>query len=129
MDKPWDLRVRTMQFAVATHRFCRTIPKDPEAWDIVRQLRRAAASVAANYRALCRSHSDSAFVAKASTLIEEADESAFWFEFLVEVELVKDVSVTALRREANELVAIFVASKKTAMERCERERQRQRAER
>jgi len=54
MAKKWDLRERTMEFAVAVFKFCRTLPKTDEARDVARQLRRSASSVAANYRAAAR---------------------------------------------------------------------------
>ena len=113
MPKIWDLRERTMEFAVAIFRFCRTLPKSDEASDIVRQLRRAASSVAANWRATRRAQSDRAFISKAAIVIEEADEAGFWLEFLVRVELVKKQVAGSLTTEANELVAIFTASRKT----------------
>jgi four helix bundle protein len=91
---------------------CRTLRRTEEAWDIVRQLRRAASSVAANYRATQRAQSDAAFAAKTALVIEEADEATFWLELLIRIELVKPPAVAALLKEANELVAIFTASKK-----------------
>jgi four helix bundle protein len=126
MGKQWDLRLRTMDFAVATFRFCRTLPRNEEARDIVRQLRRASSSVAANYRALCRSSTDRVFVAKAATLIEEADEVGFWLELLVRIELVKRSAVSGLLSEAGELLAIFVASRKTVTARLENARKAKR---
>ena len=66
--------------------------------------------------------SDAVFMAKASTVIEEADESAFWLEFMVEVELVTRVRIVELLKEATELVAIFTATRKTVEARLERER-------
>ena len=118
MAKEWDLRIRTMKFAGNVFRFCRTLPRTDEARDVARQLRRAASSVAANYRAMKRSAS----VAKAAIVVEEADESGFWLELLVEVELVARPRVAALLKESNELVAIFVASRKTVEERIAREK-------
>ena len=122
MTKQWDLRNRTMAFAVATFEFCRTLPRTSEARDISRQLRRSATSVAANCRALRRSQSDSAFASKAAVVIEEADESGFWLEFLVNVRLVAGQSVQALKTEANELVAIFTASRKIVRARIARKK-------
>lgn len=120
MQKEWDLRVRTMQFAVAVFRFCRRLPRTDECRDLSRQLRRSASSVAANYRSMRRAPSDPAFLAKAAVVIEEADESAFWLEFLVEVEIVSRTAVAGLQKEAGELVAIFTASRKTVQARHER---------
>ena len=121
MTKEWDLQKRTMAFAVGVFRFCRTLRRDEETWDVVRQLRRAASSVAANYRAMRRAQSDPAFLAKTSTVIEEADESGFWLEFMVEVEVVARSKAAPLLKESNELVAIFTASRKTVEARLERE--------
>ena len=115
-----------MDFAVATFRFCRTVPKTEEARDIVRQLRRAASSVAANCRATRRSQSDAVFAAKAAVVIEEADEAGFWLEFLVRIDLVKRPVVGNLGGEANELVAIFTASRKTVCERMAANKARKR---
>jgi four helix bundle protein len=120
MQRNWDLKQRTMTFAVTVFRFSRTVPKHDETWDVIRQLRRASSAVAANYRAMLRTPSDPAFMAKASMVIEEADESAFWLEFMVEVELATRAEVAALMKEANELVAIFTASRKTVQARIER---------
>ena len=113
-----------MKFAVTVFRFSRKVPKNDETWDVVRQLRRSSSSVAANYRAMQRTPSDLAFMAKASVVIEEADESAFWLEFMVEVELTTRSQVAALMKEANELVAIFTASRKTVQARLEAEAQK-----
>ena len=68
-----------------------------------------------------RGSSDAVFLAKNSTVIEEADESGFWLEFLVEVELTSRAKATALLKESNELVAIFVTSRKNTDARIARE--------
>ena len=121
MQKEWDLRKRTMAFAVAVFRFCRTLPSNDETWDVIRQLRRSSASVASNYRAMRCAPSDPAFLAKTSTVIEEADESGFWLEFMVEVELVGRQRAAPLLKESSELVAIFTTSRKTVEARMARE--------
>ena len=111
-----------MSFAVATFQACRMIPKRDESRDVIRQLRRCASSVASNCRATRRSPTDSVFVAKAAVVIEEADESAFWMEFLLKIEAVEDGLFEELQEEASELVAIFTASRKTVRARLARER-------
>jgi len=45
---------------------------------------------------------------------EEADESLFWMEMLVDLEIVARADVAALMQESTELLAIAAASKKTA---------------
>ena len=69
--------------------------------------------MAANYRATRRSQSDPSFAAKLAIVIEEADESGFWLDFLVRLEIARRPDVAGLTAEANELVAIFTKAKKT----------------
>lgn len=78
------------------------------------QLLRAGTSVAANCRAVCRSRSRAEFLAKLAIVIEEADESAFWLELLADGGLVPEPKLKDLQSEANQLVAIFNASRTTA---------------
>jgi four helix bundle protein len=70
--------------------------------------------MAANYRAVCRARSRPEFLAKLSIVIEEADESAFWLELLVDAGLISEHKLGELKSEANQLVAIFNASRTTA---------------
>jgi four helix bundle protein len=70
--------------------------------------------VAANYRAACRGRSKAEFISKLGTVEEEADECAFWLEMVLEAGLMKPKRVELLLKEANELVAIMVASRKSA---------------
>lgn len=91
--------------------------------DVAANLSRAARSraiisggsgAAANYRAACRRKSTADFISKIGTAIEETDESDFWLEFSVASGLTTAKKVTALRQEAGELLAIFIASRQTA---------------
>ena len=75
---------------------------------------RCGTSVAANYRAACRARSRAEFIAKMGTVEEEADESLFWLELVVDSKLAAPTRVEKLLREADELTAIFVSSIKTA---------------
>jgi four helix bundle protein len=75
---------------------------------------RSGTSVAANYRAACRARSAAEFVSKMGIVEEEADESMFWLEMLEEAHLLGLERLKPLMREANELVAVVVASRKTA---------------
>ncbi len=78
------------------------------------QLLRSGTSVGANYRAACRARSKPDFISKASISIEEADESLYWMEMLVEAEIMPKEKLTVLIKEADEIVAILTASVKTA---------------
>jgi four helix bundle protein len=109
-----ELKARTKRFALEILAFRRTLPASDETADIGRQLSRSATGVAANYRAACRSRSDVEFVARIGVVLEEADESAFWLEVVTESGLSKWPQALALLDEANQLTAIFAASRITA---------------
>lgn len=75
---------------------------------------RAGTSVAANYRAAGRGRSRAEFAAKMGTVVEEADETVFWLELLIETGILPQSRLESLLPEANELLAIFSASHSTA---------------
>lgn len=86
---------------------------------IGRQLLRSATSMGANYRAACRAQSRADFAAKLSIVVEEADETVYWLELLQDSRLVKAERLTELLKEANELLAISVAARKTAKQKAQ----------
>jgi four helix bundle protein len=114
LQKHLDLRDRTKQFALRVLKLCDSLPKTDAARVMSRQLLRSATSVAANYRAVGRARSRAEFIAKMGVVIEEADESVFWLELLVDSGNVPKTRLDDLIAEANELVSIFVASQETA---------------
>lgn len=109
-----ELKKRTKQFAIRIVKLFRSLPRSEEAKIIGRQLLRSGTSVAANYRAVCRSRSKAEFIAKVGVVVEEADETVLWLELLVDTEIVRANRMTKLIVEANELLAIFAASQHTA---------------
>ncbi|MGE9268586.1 MAG: four helix bundle protein [Verrucomicrobiales bacterium] len=113
MDNP-ELKERTKSFARRTLALSRAIPGDSVSQIIARQLVRCGTSVGANYRAACLAKSRADFINKLRICIEEVDETAYWIELLAEEQLVKESLVTPLHQEAGELLAIFLASIKTA---------------
>lgn len=113
------LKSRTKQFALRIIRVIRSLPPGPEGKIISHQLLRSGMSVAANYRAVCRARSREEFLANLAIVIEEADESAFWLELLVDAGLVPMAKLKELTSEANQLVAIFNASRTTAKKRVQ----------
>jgi four helix bundle protein len=104
---------RTKQFALRVIEFVEALPKSRTADVLGRQLIRSGTSVGANYRAACRGRSTADVISKLSIVEEEADESAYWLELLVESHLVSNAQVADLLREANEIVAMTVTSIKT----------------
>lgn len=90
------------------------LPKTKTADIIGRQLLRSATSVAANYRSACRAKSRSDFISKMGIVEEEADESLFWLELLIETGIANNDKALRLYQEFNEIIAITVSSIKTA---------------
>jgi four helix bundle protein len=111
---PEQMRDRTKKFAFRVLKMFRALPKTDEARIIGRQVLRSGTSVGANYRAVCRARSKREFISKMSVVLEEADETVFWFELLIEGQIVPAKRLSALLGEAEELAAIFAASLRTA---------------
>lgn len=109
-----DLKRRLKEFAKRILKLIDSLPKTVAGRTIANQLARSGTSVAANYRAACRGRSRADFVAKLGIVEEEADESQFWLEMIIETGMLKESLVEPLRKEAGEIVAIMVASRKTA---------------
>ena len=114
LEKAKELQARTKSFALRIIRMFRSLPKTEEARILGRQVLRSGTSVAANYRAVCRARSKAEFTAKLGVVVEEVDETVFWLELLVESGIVPEERVRSLMNEANELLAIFAASRHTA---------------
>ncbi len=106
-EKGTDLRDRTKAFALLVVRMYSALPKSTDAQVLGKQVLRSGTSVGANYREACRSRSQAEFVAKVGDCLKELDESSYWFELLGETELVPADRLGPLRKECDELLAIF----------------------
>lgn len=111
-----DLRRRTKAFALRVLKLIRALQKDVGSRAVASQLVRSAMSVGANYRASLRGRSRAEWLSKLNTCLEEADESEYWMELIVEDEMLPSERVNSLLQEAAELTAIFAASIKTGRE-------------
>ncbi|MEO9514024.1 MAG: four helix bundle protein [Flavobacteriaceae bacterium] len=109
-----DLKSRTKKFAIDCWKFCEQIPQSRELDAWVRQLIRSSSSVGANYRASQRAKSTADFIYKLKIVEEEIDESAYWLELFMQVKKDKNSEAKTLHSEAQELLAIMVASIKTS---------------
>jgi four helix bundle protein len=107
-----DLRARTIAFAVAVTRFTERLPKSRSTDIFARQLIRAASSVGANYRSAGRAQSTAHLISKLAIVEEEADECGYWLELLVATCTIGANDAEPLLREASEITAMMVASKK-----------------
>lgn len=110
-----EMKNRTKAFAIRVLKLVEALPETRSGRIIANQLGRSGTSVGANYRAVCRAKSAADMVSKLSIVEEEADESAFWLEVIPEANLLPESKVAALRKEANELTAIVVASRQTLL--------------
>ena len=117
-----ELKKRTKRFALDVISVCAGLPQALETRHAIGQVIRSSSSVAANYRSACRGKSKRDFISKLGTVEEEADESGFWLEMLRAIAELRNMKIDArtslelvrLLDEANQLVAITVASRKTA---------------
>jgi len=109
-----ELKHRTKTFAVEIVKFARKLPNDVASHHTAGQLVRSGTAVGSNYRASCRAKSRADFVSKMTNVEEEADETLFWLEVLVETDTVARKAVATLMDEAEQLLRIVVASIKTA---------------
>ncbi len=113
MDRE-ELTERTKKFAHRCVKLAMALPETALGEHLKGQVIRCSTSVAANYRAACLSQSKASFIAKISIVLEEADEAAFWLEFIIDEKLLKNHLVEPLLTEAEELTKIFASSRKTA---------------
>ena len=118
-----ELKKRTKLFALRVLKLAAALPGTIEGKAIKGQLVRAGTSVGANYRAACRGRSRAEFIAKIGVVEEEADETAFWLELIIEATLLKETQVKSLLNEANELTRIMASSRISASRKARSNRQ------
>jgi four helix bundle protein len=112
-----ELKERTKQFALRVIRLASVLPEGPEGRVIRGQLLRCGTSVGANYRAAKRARSTADFISKMGIVEEEADESMYWIELIVESGLMDESRTSDPYKEADEILSMVVASIKTARKR------------
>jgi four helix bundle protein len=109
-----EMKQRTKLFALGIIQLVESLPKERTAEVLGRQLLRSGTSVGSNYRSACRARSIADFISKRGIVEEEVDESLYWMELLIEAGMEVSGNMEALMKEARELLAITVASIKTA---------------
>jgi four helix bundle protein len=108
------MKQRTKDFAKEIIELCRNLPNNREGRLIGDQIFRSGTSVAANYRSACRARSKAEFISRLAVFEEEADETLFWLEVIKEMKISQYSKIDALIKENDEILAIVVASIKTA---------------
>jgi four helix bundle protein len=107
-----QMKVRTKKFGVDVIKFVETLKPSKAASAIIYQIVKSSTSVGANYRACCRARSQNEFFSKMCIVVEEADESEFWLEVILEANLSTDeIELQRLLIEASELLKITAAAK------------------
>jgi four helix bundle protein len=114
LDFAKQLQCRTKNLAMEIIKLGRLIPVSTESKVIHYQLIKAGTSIAANYRAVCRSRSHKEFISKLGIVIEETDEVLYWLELIKELHLLNLKKIEPVYKEAKELLAIFIKSRITA---------------
>jgi four helix bundle protein len=105
-----ELKSRTKEFALRVIKLVNNLPKTQTGKVVGNQLLRSGTSVGANYRSALRARSQLDFVYKLGLVEEEADESFYWMELIVESNLMPIDKVKNLMQEADELTAIFASA-------------------
>jgi len=114
-----DLKVRTKEFAIRIIRLYSALPKSTEAQVIGKQLLRSGTSVGAHYREAVRARSTAEFVSKISGGMQELEETSYWLELLAEVKILPQANLSALMKEADELMAILMTCVRNAKKKDE----------
>jgi four helix bundle protein len=111
-----EFKNRTKRLALRAIKVVGALPNGYIAETIGKQLLRSATSVGANYRAACRGKSIADVIHKLSIVEEEAAETIYWIELLIEAEIFPETKLANVISETNEIVAMTVASIKTLRE-------------
>ena len=109
-----ELKARTKAYANRVVKLCAALSANRIARTLGKQFLRSGTSVGANYRAACRAKSNADFINKLRVVEEECDESLFWMELLMDNSIMKASRLRDLMQEGDEILAIVVASTKTA---------------
>ena len=114
MKKSAELEDRTKRFALRVLGLIDRLPNTIGGRVLANQLARSATSVGANYRAACRARSRAEFASKLGIVVEEADESLYWLEFVGDGNFLPEKKIASLVTEADEFTAIFTSGRRSA---------------
>jgi len=109
MDKE-EMKARTKAFALRVLKVVKNLPATTEGKVVAYQLAKSGTSVGANYRAACRARSSKEFIAKLGVVLEEADETAFWLELIMDGGMLPKAKLEELHQEADELCAMIFST-------------------
>ena len=104
---PEDLKVRTRKFALRVINLYCAMPKRTESQVLGKQMLRSGTSVGAHYREALRARSTAEYISKLEGGMQELEETMYWFELIVDSEIFSKPRISALAKEADELMAIL----------------------
>ena len=109
-----ELKRRTKTFALRVMTMTDALPRTAKARVLSNQILRSGTAVASGFRAACRARSRADWIDKVGRTLEEADETTLWPELIEEGGVLPPKKLTALRKESEELTAIFAAMHKSS---------------
>ena len=111
-----QFRRRSKSLAMGICRWVEELPKKESVFYLKGQIIRSGTSVAANFRAACRSRSPQEYYSKLCIVVEECDETLLWLEFIEETYSLSNEKIKLLQKEAAELLAVFSTTKRKLKE-------------
>lgn len=116
-----ELVERTKKFALRIIKLVQSLPEKDKVSEVLgRQVLRSGPSVGANYRSALRGRSEKDFLSRIAIAEEEADETIYWLELLIEAGIVTEKKMKLLLQEAKELTAILTTIGKTKKQNMEK---------
>jgi four helix bundle protein len=108
-----EFKRRTKALGLRVVKVVESLPKTRTADVIGRQVLRSGMAIGANYRAACRAISRRDMLSKLGDVEEEADETLYWLELLIDGGIVEQKRLAALMKEVEEILAMVVTSIRT----------------
>ena len=105
-----EMKMRLKNLAVRVIKLVDKLPNTPAGRAIGNQIIRSGTSPAANYRAACLGKLDRDFLNKLKIVEEELDETLYWLDLIMEIQMIKSDLLSALYEENKELLKIIVSS-------------------
>ena len=109
-----EFKARTKAYALRVVRVVDALPRDNVSRTLGNQLLRSGTAVGANNRSAVRGRSTGDFISRMGIVEEECDESLYWLELLIDAGRIKAGRLKNLMQEGGEILAITVASIRTA---------------
>jgi four helix bundle protein len=108
-DEPVDLKIRTKKFALRVIKMYSSLPKSTTAQVLGKQVLRSGTSVGANFREAYRARSEAEFISILGICLKELEETLYWFELLIESNILSVEKLSSLMDECDQLIAILTS--------------------